>query len=68
MSTLLLILPASLTFAQGTGNEAADNIWETSKFSVVIGVLLTILLGIVVFLVTLEVQVKRLQKRINNDN
>lgn len=66
---LLLLITALPTLAQQSGPvNSTGQLWMSTKFIVVTTVLLTILLGIVVFLITLELQVKRLEKKLTDKN
>lgn len=57
LSALFLLLSPSPLFAAGT-----ENLWTTGKIHVVLGVLLTILAGIIVFLIVLERKISKLEK------
>ncbi|MBK6546312.1 MAG: hypothetical protein IPO78_06920 [Saprospiraceae bacterium] len=46
---------------------AGDFMRETGKINVVFGVLTIIFIGIALFLIHLELKIRRIEKRINND-
>ena len=57
LTLLLMCVLCSPLFAAGT-----ENLWTTGKIHVVLGVLLTILGGILVFLFVLERKISKLEK------
>lgn len=59
---LLLILNASLVFAQGKKTEMADLMRSNGRIYVVVAVMLTILIGLVLYLVRMDRKIAKLEK------
>lgn len=62
---LLLILNASLVFAQGKKTEMADLMRSNGRIYVVVAVMLTILIGLVLYLVRMDRKIGKLEKENN---
>lgn len=63
--TIILLLAISLPVAQAQGNR--DFMRETGKINVVVGVILLIFIGIVLYLVRLERKLTKLEHQLNDD-
>ena len=63
--TIILLLAISLPASWAQGNR--DFMRETGKINVVVGVILLIFLGIVLYLVRLERKLTRLEHQLNDD-
>ena len=63
LTFLLCLLTSTLSFSQEV--EMADGLRSSGKIFVVIGVLVTILLGILLFLILIDRKVSDIEKRIN---
>ncbi|MDQ3192494.1 MAG: CcmD family protein [Bacteroidota bacterium] len=62
--TLFLIVTSKLLYAQGSNIEMADILRESGKIYVVVVVLLIIFVGILVYLISLDKKISKLEKRI----
>ena len=65
--TLFLSLFAIVAFAQGEGVEMADAMMQSGKIYVVIGVMLIILVGIVMYLTALDRRVGNMEKEVERN-
>ena len=61
---LLLLLPSALCFAQEQV-EMADGLRSEGKIYIVVGVLVTILLGVLLYLMMIDRKVSDIEKKIN---
>lgn len=61
---LITVLVLLLSIMGVQAQEINENLWTTGKIHVVLTVLITIFTGIVIFLLVLEWQVKKLEKKI----
>ena len=64
---LLCLLPSAFCLAQEPV-EMADGLRSDGKIYVVVAVLVTILLGIILFLIMIDRKVSDIEKRINKNN
>lgn len=63
LATLCLLLSAFLCFSQEV--EMADELRSSGKIYVVVGVLTTILVGLIIFLIMIDRKVNSIEKRID---
>lgn len=61
---VLTMVSALQAFAQSSGIEMADRLREDGKIWVVVGVIVLIFIGIVVYLLLLDRKVTRLEKQV----
>ena len=64
LAFMFCLLPSALCFAQEI--EMADGIRASGKIYIVVGGLVTILLGIIVFLIMLDRKISDIEKKINS--
>lgn len=60
---LAFMLFTIITFAQSNGVEMATDLRSSGKIWVVVGVILTIVIGMYIFLFTIDKRVKKLENR-----
>lgn len=60
---LAFMLITIITFAQSNGVEMATGLRSSGKIWVVVGVILTIVIGMYIFLFTIDKRVKKLENR-----
>lgn len=61
---MLVLLTALQGFAQGSGIEMADRLREDGKIWVVVGVVLLIFTGVIIYLVRIDRKISRLEKQV----
>ncbi|MBI4945729.1 MAG: CcmD family protein [Bacteroidetes bacterium] len=66
LSIAYCLLSASIVFAQTANSiEMADQLRSSGKIYVVVGVLTTILVGLIIFLIMIDRKVSDIEKKIN---
>ncbi len=66
LSIVYCLLSTSILFAQDASSvEMADELRSSGKIYVVVGVILTILAGIILFLISIDRKVSDIEKKIN---
>lgn len=64
-AVLMLVLLSALSgFAQGSGIEMADKLREDGKIWVVVGVVLLIFIGVIIYLIRLDFKISKLEKQV----
>lgn len=61
---MLILLTALQVFAQAGEIEMADRLREDGKIWVVVGVILLIFTGVIIYLVRLDMKISRLEKQV----
>ncbi len=61
---MLILLTALQVFAQAGEIEMADRLREDGKIWVVVGVILLIFTGVIIYLVRLDLKISRLEKQV----
>ncbi len=61
---MLILLTALQVFAQGSEIEMADRLREDGKIWVVVGVILLIFAGVIIYLIRLDRKISRLEKQV----
>ena len=59
---LLLCFLSLCTVSTAMAEEVNQNLWTTGKIHVVVAVLITIFIGIIIFLIALERKIKKLER------
>lgn len=67
LSTCAILFSALLASAQQTETEMADVLRSNGKIYVVVAVLLIIFLGLIIFLISIDRKVSRLEKKNQNN-
>lgn len=61
---MLILLTALQVFAQSSGIEMADKLREDGKIWVVVGVILLIFAGVIIYLIRLDRKISKLEKQV----
>ncbi len=64
---MLMLLTALQVSAQDSGIEMADRLREDGKIWVVVGVILLIFTGVIIYLVRLDRKIARLEKQVRRE-
>lgn len=67
ITLLLMLFTSTITFAQQSGKiEMADALLQSGKIYVVVAVLAVIFTGIIIYLISLDKKIGKLEKEIEN--
>ena len=66
--TLLMLLTTFNLFAQGNDVEMADALRSNGKIYIVVGSIVIILIGLLIYLITLDKKLKMLEKKSSDKN